>query len=173
MITISPSNWSKRIMGTYQPITSINGVMMKAAASSLVRNVKSSSSAVVRYLDVVRRRNPADALIMFARPPLSAGIMTLSDIITSVRLWSKRVFISNFSVIKGCPWNPSNVSLKAIAYISWSPKCFFLWQPLLFLVPLFHLSDCLSFSFPPQPASVMLSPSLFVFYPSFCLPLSF
>lgn len=72
-------------MGTYQPTTSINGVMMKAAASSLVRNVKSSSNAAVTYLDVLRRRNPADALIMFAIPPLSARIMT-SDIITLVRL---------------------------------------------------------------------------------------
>lgn len=46
------------------------------------------------------------------------------------------------------------VSLKALSYISWSLMCLFLWQPLLFLAPLFHLSDCLSFSSPPQPASV-------------------
>lgn len=46
------------------------------------------------------------------------------------------------------------VSLKALPYISWSPKCFLLWQPLLFLAPLFHLSDCLSFCSPPRPAPV-------------------
>lgn len=79
-------------------------------------------------------------------------IMTLSDIIISITVWSKWVCISNFSSSKQAPEIPA-FSLKELPYISWSPKCF-LWQPLLFLAPLFHLSDCLSFSSPPQPASV-------------------
>lgn len=43
------------------------------------------------------------------------------------------------------PLKSLSVSLKALPYISWSPMCFCLCQPLLFLAPLFHLSDCLSF----------------------------
>lgn len=52
------------------------------------------------------------------------------------------------------PLKSLRVSPWALPYISRSPKCLFLLQPLLSLATLFHLSDCLSFPSPPRPASV-------------------
>lgn len=157
-LAVSPHNWSERIMETYQPDTSINNVLVTTAVSSL-SNVKSPQTPRINFrcLGALRKGESC----RWAKDVCEAeASRSRNDLISRRNLCGCEASKSAFLTLphQRTPLESLRVSLKALPYISWSPKCVFLWQPLLFLAPLFHLSDSLSFSSPPLPASVCHTP---------------
>lgn len=150
---VSSRNWSEKIMRAYRPNTSINNAMMMMMAMSSLSNMKSPQTQDWLQVPGMAGRRLADELMMFVSLLLSH---LHNDLIKCRNVGSCEASQCACRTLphQRMPLKSLCISLRALPYISRSPKCFFLWKPLLFLAPLFHLLDCLSFSSPPPPASV-------------------